>query len=53
MFVTREGHTEGDIRIVYVLVTNYMFYLLYKKDRKFVADFAIQLKDLSFVSVSN
>ena len=54
MFVTREGHSEGDTKVTFVLVTNFALYLLKQKelDRKFQKELAIPLKDLSFISVS-
>ena len=54
MFATREGHSEGNTKVTFVLVTNFALYLLKRKDldHKFEAELAIPLKDLSFISVS-
>nr|KAG5702505.1 hypothetical protein BaRGS_015137 [Batillaria attramentaria] len=54
MFVTREGHTEGEMKTLFVLVTNYVLYFLQQRtsDRKFQTELKIHLKDLSFISLS-
>ncbi|KAL8593876.1 hypothetical protein ACOMHN_023792 [Nucella lapillus] len=54
MFVSREGHSEGEQKVAFVLVTSHALYLLRQRDadRKFETEIAIRLKDLSFISLS-
>ncbi|KAK7093603.1 hypothetical protein V1264_007325 [Littorina saxatilis] len=54
MFVTREGHSEGEVKVTYVVVTSRTLYLLKRRelDHKFQTELAIPLKDLNFITLS-
>lgn len=54
MFVTHEGHSEGQRKTLFILVTNYVLYFLRQRgaDRKFETELKMPLKDLSFITLS-
>ncbi|KAL5015269.1 hypothetical protein ScPMuIL_009539 [Solemya velum] len=55
MYGCRLGHTEGEDKIVFAVVTNKHLYLLQQKhsDHRFLVDSVISFTELDFISVSN
>ncbi|XP_041378484.1 pleckstrin homology domain-containing family M member 2-like [Gigantopelta aegis] len=54
MYSTREGHADGQVRTVFVVVTNKCLYLLHQResDRQFRTDAIIAFKEVDFVALS-
>ncbi|XP_052821239.1 pleckstrin homology domain-containing family M member 2-like isoform X2 [Mya arenaria] len=55
MFTCHEGHTEGKLQTVYVLVTNSSLYILRRHDgkKKFTTQVSISFLDIDFVSIGS
>ena len=53
MFACREGHSEGDTKVTFVMVTTFALYLMKQRDsdHKFELELSMPLKDLSFITV--
>ncbi|XP_048250099.1 pleckstrin homology domain-containing family M member 2-like [Haliotis rufescens] len=54
MFCTSQGHTEGELKRIFLLVSDRAMYLLHQRecDHKFIKDKDIPFKDIDFLALS-
>ena len=54
MFCCRQGHTEGKINVVFILISTDSLYILSQEegDKRFCKETVLQFLDIDYISVS-